>query len=221
MNKRLEAIKNLVEPNCIVADIGTDHAYIPCALIKENRAKKCYACDVIEGPLTYATKNIESNNLSSQIEVILSNGLEKVPFDTEIVIIAGMGFNTAKEILEDAMDRLYKLKHIIVQVNKDVVELREWISNHHFTIEDEVIVYDQRYYQIIAFNTHYHESYSDGHIVLGPCLMHERNQLFLEYSAEQLETYKMITSVLSVDDQRYAKLSTKIQILESILYKSQ
>lgn len=216
MNKRLEAIKNLVEPNCIVADIGTDHAYIPCALISENIAKKCYACDVIEGPLKYAKKSIEAKGLADKIEIILSNGLENVPMDAEIAIIAGMGFNTVKDILEDAIDRLYKFKHIIIQVNKDVVELRQWISDHRFTIEDENIVYDQRYYQIIVFNTTYHEEYSDEHIVLGPHLLNEGSQLFLEYSAERLKKNKMIVSLLLNDDRRYDKLNAEIQILESV-----
>lgn len=220
MNKRLTAIKNLVEPNLIVADIGTDHAFVPIALIKEGIAPKCYACDVIVGPCKIARNNIEQEGLSNKIEVIQSDGFENVPEDAEVAILAGMGFTTARQIMEDALPRLYKFKQIIVQVNKDVMDLRKWISDHHFTITNEEIVYDDRFYQIVVFNTNYHPEYSDLHITFGPHLMKERSELFIEYCEESLKTYKMILSVLPKTDKRYPKVSHQAQIFDSLINKN-
>ncbi|SJZ74593.1 tRNA (adenine(22)-N(1))-methyltransferase [Anaerorhabdus furcosa] len=219
MNKRLEAIKNLVEPGSVVADIGTDHAFVPIACIKEGLSPKCYACDVIDGPCQIAKTNIEEEGLSSQIEVIKSNGFEHVPLDIDCAIIAGMGFGTAREILEDGMEHLYKCKQIIVQVNKDIIDLRRWISNHHFTITAEKLVYDDRFYQIVVFNTNYHSEYSDLHVTFGPFLMKERSELFIDYLKDSLNTYKMIEEVLPKTDARYPELSQKIQIFTALLNK--
>lgn len=217
MNKRLETIKSLVEQGSVVADIGTDHAFIPIACIKEGISPKCYACDVIDGPCKIAKANIEEEGLSSQIEVIKSNGFENVPLDIDCAIIAGMGFGTCREILEDGMEHLYKCKQIIVQVNKDIIDLRRWISEHHFTIMDERLVYDDRFYQVVVFNTNYHSNYSDLHITFGPFLMKERSELFVEYLNESLNTYMMIESVLPKTDARYPELSQKIQIFSALL----
>ncbi|MEG0164280.1 tRNA (adenine(22)-N(1))-methyltransferase [Anaerorhabdus sp.] len=219
MNKRLTAIKNLVEPNLIVADIGTDHAFVPIALVNEGISPKCYACDVIEGPCKIAKSHIEREGLTDYIQVIQSDGFENVPDDANVAILAGMGFTTAKQIMEDAMPRLYKYKQIIVQVNKDVMDLRKWISDHHFTIIDEKLVYDERFYQIIVFNTNYHPEYSDLHITFGPHLMKERSKLFIEYCEESLKTYEMILEVLPKTDKRYPKISHKVQIFRAMLDK--
>lgn len=217
MNKRLKAIKSLVEPNRIVADIGTDHAFVPIALIKEGIAPKCYACDVIEGPCKIARAHIEKEGLSNYIEVIQSDGFENVPSDAEVAIMAGMGFTTAKQIMEDAMASLYNYKQIIVQVNKDVMDLRRWISDHHFTIVDELLVYDDRFYQIVVFNTNYHEEYSDLHITFGPQLLKRKDELFIAYCEESLKMFESILAVLPKTDKRYAKVSKQAQIFKAML----
>lgn len=217
MNKRLKAIKSLVEPNCIVADIGTDHAFVPIALIKEGIAKKCYACDVIEGPCKIAQAHIEKEGLADVIQVIQSDGFENVPADAEVAIIAGMGCTTAKDIMEAAMDSLCNYKQIIVQVNKDVMDLRQWISDHHFTIVDEKLVYDDRYYQIVVFNTNYHQEYSDIEITFGPQILKQKDELFIDYCEESLKTFESILTVLPKTDKRYAKLNKQAQIFKAMI----
>jgi tRNA (adenine22-N1)-methyltransferase len=221
LNLRLAAIKSLVEPGSVVADIGTDHAFVPIALVKEGISPKCYACDVIDGPCKIARTNIENEGLTNYIEVIKSNGFENVPQDIDTAILAGMGFGTARVILEDGMEHLYKCKQIIVQVNKDIIDLRRWISDHHFTITAEKLVYDDRFYQIVVFNTNYHSSYSDLHVMFGPHLMKERSDLFIDYLEESLKTYKMIESVMPKTDARYPELSHKIQIFSSLINKEE
>lgn len=217
MNKRLKAIKNLVEPNRIVADIGTDHAFVPIALIKEGIARKCYACDVIEGPCKIAKAHIEKEGLSDYIQVIQSDGFENVPLDAEVAILAGMGFTTAKQILENAMATLDNYKQILVQVNKDVMDLRKWISDHHFTIVAEELVYDDRFYQIVVFNTTTHEEYSDLQITFGPHLMKERSEMFIEYCEESLTTFESILKVLPKTDKRYDQLAKQAQSFKAML----
>ncbi|MBQ6221196.1 MAG: SAM-dependent methyltransferase [Solobacterium sp.] len=182
MNKRLKAIEQLVRKNRIPADIGTDHAYLPIQLVKSGKCTKVYACDIRSGPLSIAEENIRNSGYTGQIPVILSDGFEHVPMDIDCAVIAGMGVYTALGILEDARNRLSLLKEIIVQVNDDVPVLRQWISDHGYTILEEDIVTDKKHtYMIVVFSVDDHPGYSEEEILFGPVLLQKKDPVFLQY----------------------------------------
>ena len=119
MNLRIQKIADMINKGVVLADIGTDHAFLPILAIKHKKVQKAYACDIAKGPLEIAKRNIQAENLDSQIETILSNGFENVPQDVDVVVIAGMGYYTAKDILEAAGGkRLSTCKQLIVEVNR-------------------------------------------------------------------------------------------------------
>ena len=217
LSKRLQTVYDNINDAQIVADIGTDHGYIPIALINNNKATKVYASDIAEGPLNNAKKNIETLNLQDKIIPVLSNGLDNIPNDIDTIVIAGMGFYKCEEILEDNLSKLYLSKQIIVQVNRDVGKLRRWISNHHFTIVNEDIVYEGMYYQVIVFNCNYHRAYSDLEIALGPILMQNQSPLFIEYLEYLLLKQREIFENVPEHTERYRELRKDIKSLESIL----
>lgn len=159
-NQRLQTIADCVISNSIVADIGTDHAYLPCELISEGKALKCYACDIAEGPLHCAQETIKNAGYQDKIETILCPGLKDVPFDANVAVIAGMGWMTAEKILEDDFDKLEQFDQILIQVNRDVALLRKWLMNHHFPIMIEKTVHEKMFYEIIGFNPKKKEAYS-------------------------------------------------------------
>lgn len=182
LSKRLEAIYNCINDNEVVADIGTDHAYLPCELIKTGKCQKVYACDVKEGPLNQARKAIEQFGYSDQIEVVLSDGLDKVSDDVTTIVIAGMGAYTIVDILEANISKLDGYSHIILQANKNVETLRQWISDHKYTIEDEIIVLDaKKYYQIIVMNTRKSNGYSEDEIEFGTDMIKSNKDVYYEY----------------------------------------
>ncbi len=219
MKKRLEAVIQLVKPNKIVADIGTDHAYVPCELIQKNIAKKCYACDVIEGPLEIAKKHISKRNLEDSVQVILSDGLLSVPQDTEVVVIAGMGFLTAKEILEKGLHLHPNVEQIVIQVNKDVESLRLWISENGFTIEDELLVEEHHFYQIISFNLNNRKAYTEKEIFFGPYLMKRKGNLFEKYFNKKMTEYDEIQKNLDKTSKKSKELNQRIQWIQEELKK--
>ena len=116
MNQRLKAISALVPSGTILADIGTDHGYLPIDLVKRGICPKAYACDV-----------------AGKVFAILSDGFNQVPEDADCAVIAGMGWYTAQAILERAEERLPSFRRIIVQVNGDTDLLRKWISDRRKT----------------------------------------------------------------------------------------
>ncbi len=179
LSKRLKEIAKLVKRNKVVFDVGSDHALLPCFLVLNDICFKAYAADINEGPLNHGIENIIRYHLEDKVIPILSDGLENAPDDVQVVIISGMGFYTIKHILENA--DLSKYENIIVQSNTDVDKLRKYISNNNYTIEEEVIIYDDFYYQIISFNTNYHDKYDDLQIEFGPLLLENKDESFINY----------------------------------------
>ena len=102
LSKRLQAVADLVTVRECVADIGTDHAYIPIYLTEHKKVKKAFAMDVNEGPLIRAEEHVREAGLKEQIKMRRSNGLEKLsPGEVEAVIIAGMGGGLVMRILTE------------------------------------------------------------------------------------------------------------------------
>ena len=152
MSDRLNAIISLV-PKCdIVADIGTDHAYVPIQLIKKGIVNECIACDLRKGPLDIAKKNIQQNGLWNKIKTRLGGGLQVLnPNEVDCVIIAGMGGVLIKNILEEGKGKLKHNAIIIAQPNIYQDKLRQWFYENGYDIYDEKLVLeDRRIYTIMC-----------------------------------------------------------------------
>jgi tRNA (adenine22-N1)-methyltransferase len=211
-NIRLEKIADMVEKGVTAADIGTDHALLPIMLVNGHICKKVYACDVAEGPLQAAHANIHKAGLDDCIPTILSNGLQNVPLDADACVIAGMGCMTAVSILNDAGTRLNELKQIIVEVNRDTIKMREWISEHQYTITDEIYVNDRGHdYIAIAFRPEHHDVYDRKQIVLGPVLAEKREPEYLAYCARQIK--KIDRNLMESKGNPFQKESIEAELL--------
>ena len=214
-NIRLVRIASMVKKGMITADIGTDHAFLPIMLVENGTCEKVYACDVAKGPLQAAKSNIAARGLSLKITTILTDGLCDVPEDTQCVVIAGMGYQTAKGILERAQARLDDLQHIIVEVNRDTVSMRRWISEHGYTIVNETYVYDRGHdYVTIDFNTQKHEPYSIQDLYLGPVLKKTGKDEYADFLKRRAEKIRYI---LSVSANGNPSLTEELSIIESFL----
>lgn len=193
---RIRKIADMVKKGMITADIGTDHAFLPILLIQRGTCEKVYACDVAKGPLSAAETNIAKAGCSGSITTVLSDGLANVPEDTECIVIAGMGYQTARGILERSMDRLSSFDQIIVEVNRDTVSMRKWISEHGFTIENEIFVHDRGHdYITVDFSTQPHVPYTYEEIILGPVLMKTEDSDWMDYIRRRQEKLSKILSV--------------------------
>ena len=108
LSKRMEAVVNMVSPQSLVvpekkciADIGCDHAYVSIALMERGLADKVIAMDVRKGPLEIAAKNVAEYGMENNIELRLSDGMERLkPGEADAIIIAGMGGLLMCSILE-------------------------------------------------------------------------------------------------------------------------
>ncbi len=210
LSKRLLKIASLVSKNKVVYDVGSDHGLLPCFLVLNNICPKAYAVDNKIGPLNRSKEAIGKYHLQDKVIPILSDGLNDVKSDVEVITIAGMGFYTVMDIFKDK--DLSRYHSIIVQVNKDVDKLRKFISDNHYTILDEAIVKEDKFYQIVMFNCDYHESYNELEISYGPILLDRKEDIFREYLLDLKKTCNYFNKDGGVD-----KLNKKIDEIDKVL----
>lgn len=142
----------MVNKSNSVADIGTDHAYVPVYLILNNLASRAIAMDINKGPLNRADENIKKFNLSDKIETRISDGLKELKNgEADTVIIAGMGGILINNILENDKDRLSSVKNYVLQPMTAVYETRKYLALNGFKITDERLAKeDEKIYTIIS-----------------------------------------------------------------------
>lgn len=148
VSKRLETIVSFVQGR-VLADIGCDHAYVVVQSLLENRVQKAYACDVSQGPLERARANIEMSGCSDKVQCLLMNGLDQLPFDVDVIVIAGMGGLLIREILIQDLHKIHPGTHLVLSPHKDGKALREYLSQNGFVILQEKIVEDGHFYPVL------------------------------------------------------------------------
>lgn len=218
LTKRLSAVANFVSEGAVLADIGSDHAFLPCYLAQNKRIKKAYAGEIIEGPLNQSRKCVVENGLEKYVFPILSNGLENIPDDVTDITIAGMGAYTVLDILNAYPNKVRKCQRIIVQANSHMELIREYISNNQFMILDEDIIYDKgKYYEICVFNTHIGRILSEQEIKYGPILIEKQSDTFVRYYSYQIQIKQQVLDVLETTHPKYQKIFDEIEELKRVI----
>ncbi len=151
---RLEKIASYVDKNMAVADIGTDHGYIPIHLIISKISTRVIAADINKDPLNKAKANGKAYHVDEFIEYRLSNGLEKINAnEVDCIIIAGMGGKLIEKLLIKDKSKLKTFKKIILSPHRDIESVRELLRKYKMMITNESMIYeDGHYYNIIVVN---------------------------------------------------------------------
>ena len=151
ISKRLCTAASYVRDGAVVADIGTDHAYLPIYLTLIGRVSGAYASDINEGPIQRANENIQRYGLKDKIftEVIPGlDGIEKAcPSD---IVICGMGGELIVKILESSAYIRQEGIRLILQPMTQVDKVREYISNGFSTIVENIVFEDEKIYQVLC-----------------------------------------------------------------------
>ncbi len=176
MTPRLFAISDSVPCGAAVADVGTDHGYIPIYLCLKNKISKALAMDLRPGPLNRAEENILRYGLSDKVKTRLSNGLEKLmPGETDTAVIAGMGGLLIAEILEAAP---FELACYVLQPMTATAELREYLASNGYEITHEILAQeDEKIYTIMTVRRGKMEIEDPVYFQVGKCLMENRDPL--------------------------------------------
>ena len=151
LSKRLEHVARQVEPCRAVADIGTDHGYLPIHLLNRGICRKVIACDLRQGPLSRAERNRDLWLLRGEMELRLSNGLAAlVPEEVDRVVIAGMGGTLMKTILEEGRGVAKALRSLVLEPQSEVAALRGFLLEERYRIvEEDLVEEDGKFYPIL------------------------------------------------------------------------
>ncbi|WP_249030260.1 tRNA (adenine(22)-N(1))-methyltransferase [Tannockella kyphosi] len=224
LSKRLQLLADVIQKHLqgnTLADIGSDHAYLPSYLVKEGIIKKAYACDITEGPIQSAKETIHYYGLDDQVFAIMGPGLLPIIHKhVDMIAIAGMGAYLISDILQEHLDYAKKVPVLFLQPNANVDHLRSYLFQNGFTIMDEEMVKDGNHiYEVLVVSYAGNKGavYSVNDIEFGPVLKRECSPLFKEKWRKQSDVYKKIQSTLHQEHPKYIELQDKIKRIEGVL----
>lgn len=228
LSKRLQTVADYVDQKArVLADIGSDHAYLPIYLLNQGRIDRAIAGEVIPGPFSHAEQEVNKSNYSSKIEVRLADGLEAITIDdlVDVITICGMGGDLIAKILDRGFNsrRLSGREQLVLQANMAEDRVRKWLMDHSYQITGEAIIEDnKRIYEIInARKSNKPVTYSQLELNYGPVLLAKRNPTFIKKWTEEKEKLQAILDKMNqADSQQHDKrqgFESKIKEIEEML----
>lgn len=225
LSKRLAMVASFVPSGAVVADIGSDHAYLPCYLVHKGIATRAVAGEVVKGPYESAVKQVRIEGLTDKITVRMADGLAAVEEQDGVntVTIAGMGGPLIVSILEKHPQALKSVTRLILQPNIHAKAIREWALNHGWAIQDEVILEeDGKVYEIIVLQ-HGDMKLTEVQILLGPNLINEKSTVFVEKWSREIANWQRVQQAIAQAEQtpeneaKSKELSHLINIVQEVI----
>ncbi|WP_439857325.1 tRNA (adenine(22)-N(1))-methyltransferase [Pseudomonas syringae] len=182
LSMRLERVATHVPPGARLADIGSDHGYLPVALLNRGVIAAAVAGEVALTPFCAAERTVRENDLEDQVSVRLADGLAAIEAEDAITAISlcGMGGETIRDILEAGKARLSGQERLILQPNGGEQPLRVWLMQHDYRIVSEEVLRENRFdYEIIVAERTGPVKYTAEELFFGPLQMQARSPAFL------------------------------------------
>lgn len=209
LSKRLLAAAGMVTKGNIVADVGCDHAYTSIYLCQAGIAPKVIAMDVNKGPLVGAKAHVEEAGLSENIDIRLSDGLQKlIPGEADTVLLCGMGGLLMIKILSDYPQATASLKELILQPQSEVGEVRTFLHKQGYEItEEHMLKEDGKFYVMMrAVKSEVPQAYeTECDYVYGKLLLEEKNPVLLEYLDREHRLRADVLTALAGQDTENAR----------------
>ena len=217
LTPRLQCVADCIKECRMLADIGTDHAYIPIYSVQTGIADSAIASDVVKGPLKIATDNIKSHNLQDRIIPVLANGLETAK-NADVIVIAGMGGKLICNILQDNMDIAKNADYLVIQPMTCSYELRKFLHENGFSITEERLAREEdKIYNIIVVQKGNEKFEDDFYYHIGKKLFENNDPLLLEHIKMRAEViHKQIEGLKKASD---SQLHLKAKKLENTLHR--
>lgn len=209
MNRIKELVK-YITPYKKIADVGCDHGYLIIEAFESLDLDKAIAIDNKKGPLSSAINNISPKSYFDKVRFSLSSGISDIDNDTECVIIAGMGGMLIRDILNDD---LKNVKRLILQANRDIIDVRKKIVELGFAITNEEVVFDKnKYYEIIVCDKCIDKvQYNDLDLEFGPILLNEKSAMFVNKWNEEIKKLE------NANINNIKELNEKIERIKKVL----
>lgn len=227
LSQRLLTVASFVEEGARLADIGSDHAYLPAYLALNGKLSYAVAGEVVKGPYENAQHVIRKEGLENQVVARLADGLAAITETDEIdtITICGMGGPLIVDILSQDPSKLARHPRLILQPNVGESSVRQWLCQNNYHLENEVILSEDKHtYEILVAN------YQTGpqmvltaqELKYGPYLMTEKNSAFVAKWQAKITKLQKVQAQLQkakeVPTIKMAALTSEIEEIEAMLY---
>lgn len=215
LSKRLQAVADLVSDDLIVADIGTDHGYIPIYLIEEGKCKRAFAMDINEGPLLRAKEHIAEHGLTEKIEVRQSDGVKALTVgECESVVVAGMGGALAIKIMEDGQGIFRSLKEFVLQPQSELEKVRKYLwKSGYCVIAEDIVLEDGKYYPMMKVINGQDSEHSMIELRYGKGLLEQKHPVLKRFLEKEVQTKELILK--SLESESGEHIRNRVQELQS------
>lgn len=224
LSTRLAAVAGMVTEGNKVADIGTDHGYVPIYLVEQGIIPSAIAMDINKGPILRAGDNIRIHNLESQIGTRQSDGLAKLnPFEADSVIIAGMGGALTVKILTEGKEVLQSVRELILQPQSELEKVRIFLREQQYEILKEEMVLDAgKFYTVMkvvkgspVFEKRIYDLY-------GKHLLEAQHPVLYQFLTKEKGIYEQLKEKLTLagtaeSRQRLAEIDSILRCLEEAI----
>ena len=230
LSQRLQAVADLAEDAGVVADVGTDHGYIPLFLIACGKAQRAIAMDINEGPLQRAREHIRQYNQQERIETRLSDGLSKLrPGEARTIVIAGMGGALMKRILTEGEATAHAADCLVLQPQSELPMFRRFLVEYGYRILREDMVYeDGKFYSMMAVKWTESDvgdnlqAMTEADFKYGPLLRARKHPVLRKYLLRQKEQKQKILERLGKNarqdvSERRAQIREELEEIEVLL----
>jgi len=225
LKSRLAAVASLVPYGSVVADIGTDHAYLPVHLVQEKACPRVIAVEKSQLNCRLAQETVNLFNLNHKVEVRWGNGLLALDEadGVEVVVIAGLGGKTACRMLLAAGERLSSYRRIVLQAQGDVPLLRRWLVSNGFRFAQEKLVKEKdHFYEIMAVERGKQQIVEPILLEIGPTLLDEKDPLLVSYLEHKLKRYEdvmqgLLLSRKGKEDRRWRYFQSQYDRVKGVL----
>lgn len=183
ISERLKTVASFVTEGMRVADIGTDHAYVPIYLIKSGKIPFALAMDIGEGPLQRARDHILEQGLEKQIETRLSDGCSAFrKGEAESVVIAGLGGELMIQILKEGREVLSEVSEFILSPHSEIHKVRRFLMAQGFSILKETMLYEEGiYYTVIRAVYGTGDYQTEAELWYGKRMLEEQHPVLYDY----------------------------------------
>jgi len=198
LSMRLKRVFDYIPEGTRLADIGSDHAYLPCYAVLNKRCTSAIVGEITEGPFNSARSTIRQSGLEGIVEARMGDGLEVLkPNEVDVITIAGMGGSLIASILEKGKEKLQGVETLVLQPNIGAYQIRNWLDQEGYSlIKEDILEEDTKIYEIlVASKSSTYKPYSDSknkEMFIGPHLMHNQNDAFKKRWNHELKNFERI-----------------------------
>lgn len=223
LSNRLLAVASFVTDGNVLADVGTDHGYIPIYLLQEKRVPRAIAMDINEGPLQRAKEHIDVYGLKDYIETRLSDGVAALtPGEVDTVLVAGMGGGLVMHILEEGKEVCMQAKELVLQPQSELERVRAYLwLNGYVILQENMVLEDEKFYPMmrVAYQNVIDMESAESLLFCryGKHLLEQKHAVLKEYLEREEKLYAGILENLSqtaVSEKKRERMTEVEEVLQ-------